>query len=190
LPDLARSDAFWEGTVSSGYRIPMYETLGEAVSDAHLIVVGRVTDVREGESYTIEVEGQERPGPRFFYATITIDESLYGEPETRTPGTIDLRLIAGDPSDNTAEYIPDHANLFFLHNDAVLAEENGRPQEEVEYWRYSYGVRGLGGVIRDIDGVARILNDMRDHAPLFPTRLDGDPFEEVVQRVPEQISES
>jgi len=153
-----------------------YESLDAIVADSHLIVVGRVANVREGESYSVG-------GLRFMYATVALDDILSGVPETTEPGTIELRMDypATTEVSDLAESIPDHQTLFFLMNGGELSNEKGHLPDEQERWRYVYIPAGPGGVLRDIGGQAygMGLDDPAD----FPNDLAGEPFAEVVEDV-------
>lgn len=172
---LEGSDEFWKSVFSSpGDQVYAYDSMAEISRDSHLILTGRVTDLRGGEVI----------GPlQFVYVTVAIGEVLYGTPMTHTDGTVELRLYVTEGTELGAvqAMIPQHRHLFFLLNGGEAAEEYGRPPEEQDRWRYSYLPAGRGGVIRDIDGQARGLR-LEDPAA-FPAGVEGDAFEDVVQRV-------
>ncbi len=173
--EVEASDSFWDQLVG-GESMLTYESLDAIVADSHLIVVGRATNVREGESYSVG-------GLRFMYATVALDDILSGVPETTEPGTIELRMDypATTEVSDLAESIPDHQTLFFLMNGGELSNEKGHLPDEQERWRYVYIPAGPGGVLRDIGGQAygMGLDDPAD----FPNDLAGEPFAEVVEDV-------
>ncbi|MDQ3492927.1 MAG: hypothetical protein M3452_06670 [Chloroflexota bacterium] len=71
LSPLEGSDLFWEALAGGAETQRQWETLAEVVEVSDLIVRGRVTDMRDGQT----VAG---PGIQFVLTTVAIDEVLKG----------------------------------------------------------------------------------------------------------------
>jgi hypothetical protein len=182
LSDRERSDTFWDGAVG-GHSTYYYESLADIFADSDLVVVGRMTRIHEGETYSEPMpSGYPTPTIKFFYATVSVESVLKGVVESRNPGTVDLRLL-GDHQ-VMSPYMPAHRQLLFLRNGAELMKERGEAPDVQELWRYAYLPLGEGGVVRDIDGTARAQRDLGRCCPdLFPVTLEGRSFEDVVDEV-------
>jgi len=181
---LGDSNAFWYGTIAFGPETPSYTHLAEAVNDAHLIVVGHIVEVRDLATT------DPAPGVPSFYARIAEDEVLFGQAESLYPGWFDVRLLRGLETsiEDLRQLMPDHQTLFFLRSAEISALENGHSPAYAEQWRYKYGVSGPGGIIRDIDGDARVHQFWLEYAPNFPNEYEGAAFEDVVQIVRDEIA--
>jgi len=79
--------------------------------------------------------------------------------------------------------IPDHRHLFFLLNAGRSAQRHERPQEEWEERRYTYLLPNFQAVLRDIDGQVRRVPMAPDDLAGFPSGLEGDDFDALVERV-------
>lgn len=132
------------------------------------------------------------PAASTFYARVAVHEVLLGNARSLEPGWVDIRLLRGitTPIEELASLMPDHLSLFFLADLEVSAEQAGLPSESASQWRYRYAINGPGGIIGEIDRTARVHDDWLELAPLFPNEFEGQPFDDVVQQVRDEIAET
>lgn len=122
------------------------------------------------------------PTLKFFYVTVSIESVIQGSAHSPDAGVVDVRLV-GDHS-KLKPFVTDHRLLLFLKNGAELLREEGRPPEEQEPWRFVYLPLGPGGVVRDMNGVARAQREFADCCrDFYPASDDGAPFDAVVESI-------
>jgi hypothetical protein len=172
LSALDRSNIFWDNLTGGDYA-PYFESVSALANDADLIIIGHVTEVQFG----VMVDGWE-----VGRASVSIDEVLKGEPQTLTAGAITLQTVPAYDRQATIDNLPSHANLFFLWYAPALMERLGQPPEEQQASLYLYNiVNGKEGLVRNIDGIARVL-DPQDEIE-STAALHGQRFQDVVDQV-------
>ena len=185
-----RSDWFWGGVSDFGMYGFTYDSLAEITKDSHLVVLGRVIDVRLGQVETFESppEGSGIGSTQnVIFGVIAVDEVLHGQAEMKVPGQV---LVARTGRQNmTAADLPDGQVLLFLKNYAQLREEEGvGPSPDADDRFYYSRPNGYQCVLRDINGIVRIVDGPRGWVEAlgpFPSQLDGRPFQEILDRVRE-----
>ncbi|MGI8533482.1 MAG: hypothetical protein ACR2LP_01195 [Candidatus Limnocylindrales bacterium] len=181
LTGLARSDAFWVPLTYQAVFIDQFESLDAMVERTDLIVVGRVVGIELDRIH--EAPG----GIDFHFMTVTVetDAVLSGSVETLTPGQIEVELFLPDFSklDQLRANLPDHRHLLFLLNAGLTAQRHERPEEEWEAGRFTYLPPNFQAVLRDIDGQVHRVPMAPDDLAGFPSGLEGDDFDALVERV-------
>lgn len=173
------SDAFWNPIQQSGLYGYNYDSLADISQSVHAIVRGRIAALRVGDF--MPYEGEAVPIP-ILIATVTIDEVLKGELESRTGTTIEVSLDPPWPEweSQLLPSLPAHDHLFFLMNDAQQRAELGYParadNERYLYWRPN----GDQAVLRIIDGKVAVIEPEPGR---YPESLHGTPVEQVTDTI-------
>jgi hypothetical protein len=188
MSEAERSEWFWTSVTDFGFYGLTYDSLRDITDAAHLIVRGRVVDLREGEIWPFGADVQKEDGPwRTIFGVVEIDDVLKGSPESKTPGTILVADLAW-PHTTTAD-LPAGDVILFLMNYAEQRSGEGMPPSPDRADRYYY-VRpnGYQCVVRNDAGIARIVQGPRDwetHFGPFPAPLDGQQFDDLAARIRE-----
>lgn len=178
--ELHRSDHFWDPVQHYGNFGLVYDSLDEITRDVHLVVRGRIAEVKLGQFETFE--GDFEPIP-ILIGVVVVDEVIKGELKSRVPGRIEVSLDPPwrDWEDHLLPNIPRHDHLFFLMNDEQQRAEFGYEARDPAnspylYWRPN----GYQAVLRNIEGRIAIIEP---EFAEFPVLLDGTPFDAVLQDV-------
>jgi hypothetical protein len=175
--DEAKSDAFWSLFNTRGNYTQNFASVEEMAKKVHLVVRGRIVDVRPGQFMFWE-PGDDPPAP-LILAIVQVDDVLKGSPNMRTPGFIEVSLDT--PWDgwekDVRPSIPAHEHLFFLFNDDQQRVEGGFERQDPAnspylYWRPN----GDQAVLREIDGHIAVFDPVDGR---FPAELDGSNAAEV-----------
>ncbi len=171
-----------------------FETLVDMTASVDLVVRGRILEVYVGEQWV----GSDGAAPeQFAYARIEIGEILKGEPVSRNAGSVEvqLALVGDDWEAPDQSFLPGHDHLLFLIHEATFREQIGKPARSSGIAPYAYFIPTAESVLRDIDGVVRLVERDRfasaygDH---FALALHGRDFSELVEevgRVADQVVE-
>lgn len=178
--ELHRSNHFWDPVQHYGMFGLVYDSLDEITRDAHLVVRGRLVEVKLGKFETFE--GDFDPIP-ILIGVVAVDEVIKGEPRSRVPGRIEVSLDPPwrDWEDHLLPNIPRHEHLFFLMNDERQRAELGYEARDQAnspylYWRPN----GYQAVLRNIDGRIAIIEPEFEE---FPAALDGSSFDAALEDV-------
>jgi hypothetical protein len=187
------SDAFWaRWQVPIGLDLPNdASSLADAVTNADLIIRGRITDLYVGEFWRGAPD--EDPVP-LAYASIGVDELFKGEPASRTPGRVEVQMgIAGSDLQSLRAALPEEEYLWFLKGPEGYVGRDLAPQNSAEIAPFAYvPFNDYQGVLRNLDGLVNVIaRDVVAEAcgpHHFPLLLDGTDFAAVVEQVRELTS--
>jgi hypothetical protein len=185
-----RSDKFWELLTRKGHYALDYDSIGEIAADVHLVVRGRITDIRTSSFRYFERrvgetsdDPNEDPLVPILTAIVRVDEVLKGTPSMREPGTIEVSLDVPWPhwEDVLLPNIPTEDHVFFLMNDAQQRAESGYPEDDPKtspflYWRPN----GDQAVLRFNAGRVDVIEPILGR---YPSDLAGAPYWQVAQAV-------
>lgn len=117
------------------------------------------------------------------FGVVTVDEILKGAPELHE-GTIEIAGLGW--TEIPPEDLPEHEHVFFVVEDAVVVPEAGVTPRDWGIHSYYARPNGYQAVLRDIGGKIRLINGPRGWQEAFgpfPSGLDGDVFDDVVERI-------
>lgn len=182
-----RSDAFWIALTDFGRTSFQYGSLREITEDSHLIVLGHVTGIERGtiEPFDPALEGVGRPT---VFGLVTIDEVLKGNPQTFAPDMIRVARLGWSGAENQ---LPTEQVILFLKNYAQMREEGGAPPADDGADAFQYArPNEYQAVLRVFDGVIEIVDGPRawtDALRPFPAAVDGEPLEDLIDRIREFV---
>lgn len=178
MTERERSDWFWSRVTHFGAYGFTYESLAEITADAHLVVRGRVIGRQDGQ-----LELFDGTVTDVQWGVVSVDEVLKGSPQGKTPGAI---LVEDLGNVEATVDLPNGDVILFLKNYAQLRVDEGSAPSSDADDRYYYGrPNGYQCVLRNLDGqvgVPKPFNWNGDLGP-FLARIDGQPFDDVVNRV-------
>jgi len=181
MTERERSDRYWESVTDFDVYSLTYGSLPDITRNVHLIVLGTVTSLQDGEIKPFE--GKRPRQTRF--GVVRIDEVLRGTPQVKLAGTIlvaDLGLVT-----TTDEDLPNDGVILFLMNYAQMRSDAGfAPSSDPDDGYYYARPNGYQGVLRNLDGLVDLVDgppDWEVHFGPYPAQLDGDPFDAVLDRV-------
>ena len=180
LIGLARSDAFWDLLEYQAVSINQFESLEAMVERTGLIVVA-------GSSLQSRTESLR---PRVSTSTSYLRPSRSipccparwrrGHPADRArpvlAGLHQARRASGEYPGPSAPVLPTERRSF-------RAAPRAAAREEWEERRYTYFLPNFQAVLRDIDGQVRRVPMAPDDLAGFPSGLEGDDFDALVERV-------
>jgi hypothetical protein len=187
LTEKQRSDFFWGKVTNFAVYGHTYDSLDEITRAAHVVVRGRVTDLRLGE---VQPFGRDlpdemaQPYPEIF-GSVSIDEVLKGDPIMRTPGFIEVAGL-GRSSMSVAD-LPEGEFIIFLMNHARQREERGLAASDDPDDRFHYErPNGYQCVLRNSNGSVDIIDGpegWEEALGPFPSGLDGVAFDAIVKQI-------
>jgi hypothetical protein len=186
MSEAERSEWYWTSVTDFGAYGLTYDSLRDITAAAHLVVRGRVVDMRDGEVWPFGLDVQQEDGPwRTTFGVVEVREVLKGVAETTTPDTIRVAEIV--PIGAVNADLPSGEVILFLMNYAKLRADVGMPPSpDPEDGYYYTRPNGYQCVVRDVDGMTRIVEGPRDwetHFGPFPAQLDGQSFEDLAGRI-------
>lgn len=191
LTDRELSDRYWGALTHFGLYGWTYDSLAEITRDSHLVVRGRVTDLRSEMHQGFEEGEFMGRGVRVVYGIVTVHEVLKGVPETRVPGTVEVAQLGWEGL--TVADLPQHDVILFLKNYAQMRVDEGAAPSEDPPGRYYYRrPNGYQCVLRNIEGQIEIIDGPRgwqDAFGPFPSGLVGRSFDDVAAQI-RQIAQS
>jgi hypothetical protein len=171
---LEASNAFWEQFYDTcwfgAFPDEVSSSLAEITRDSDLVVRGRIVDIV--------------PRGTNGFAVVAITELLKGEPLSREPGTVEIRMSRGPDVDLLRSKIPAHDVIWFALHESTLDPDRASAPTSYRYYATDYPQMSI---LRDINGKVQVIMPNaiesalgRDH---YPVPLDGTRFEALVERV-------
>lgn len=190
---LAASDRFWDRWVETECWFgvdPLPSSVAEIVRDADLVVRGPIVDLFIGEHW--RGSAHEKPYP-LVYAKVAIDELVKGAPVSRETGFVEVQMGSGAVDmEEMRSQVPAHDHLWFLNYEDPDRRGEANQSEIVGF--VYYAPKEYSTVFREIGGVVELLATARIKEVYgkdeFLLTLDGTDFEDFVQRVREESSQS
>ena len=188
MSEIDRSDLFWSPITRRGAYAQNYDSVGDITKAVHLVVRGRVVDVKVADFLPFEGDVEQIP---ILVGIIAVNDVLKGRPQMRVPGTVEVSLDAAWPDweKTLLANLPADDDLFLLlMNDAQQRTELGYAVKDPEnepylYWRPN----GDQAVLRDIDGRVDVIEPEADR---YPFALDGVAFDAVTNDVVSAVQAS
>lgn len=179
------SDQYWSSITHFGAYGFEYDSLAEMVRDSHLIVRGRVVELKPGETQPFEPGGPNGAIPVIF-GIIAVDEVLKGVPEMKSEGRIMVARLGWSATSDS--FLPKDEVVLFLKNYAQMRVEEGvKPSADSDDRFYYVRPNGYQCIFRNIDGRVSLIQPREDweqvFAEWFPFELEGADFEDMVGEV-------
>lgn len=186
----SRSAKFWELLTRKGHYAQDYDSVEEITDAVHLVVRGRITEIRTSTFRYFERrvgetsdDPNEDPLIPILVGIVRVDEVLKGTPNMRDPGLIEVSLDVPWPEweDVLLPNLPAEDDVFFLMNDAQQRAELGFPEDDPKtspflYWRPN----GDQAVLRLTAGRVDVIEPIPGR---YPSDLNGATYWHVARAV-------
>jgi hypothetical protein len=177
---------FWTRLTSFGDYGYEYSSLADISSEAHVVVVGRITGFAEYDFRPFDPTPPEAGDTwswPMLVAIAQVSTVLKGEVAMREAGFVEIAIDAGpDDMEFLLAHLPSNEHVFFLMNDYQQRRELGYPSldesnERYRYWRPN----GYQAVLPIVNGRVAVIGPQHEweapYASRFPAELDGTLFE-------------
>lgn len=181
------SGEFWAHIGGRGENVESFDSLGSLIRDADLVVVGEVTEFRDGRRIVFPETGE-----TIYTAEVRVrvSDTLRGSPisPSNSPGTVVVETSMGflpDPSRLAAleasTPIGSRVILFLVNKSADAVRHGFSPDAPYAGEIYYFLRNGVQSAIRDDAGTAGIGPGAEN--PPWLAKLKGRPFDKVVSDI-------